>query len=84
MKVNKPISYPTTRECIVKRLKLVAPELNLGLHSLRSCGATMATNSDINERCWKRHGRWKSDSSKYGYVADSIANRLEVSKHLGL
>jgi hypothetical protein len=39
IKVNKPISYTTTRECIVKRLKLVAPELNLGLHSLRSGGA---------------------------------------------
>ena len=83
IKVNKPISYPTARECIVKRLKLVAPELNLGLHSLRTGSATMATHSDINERC-KRHGRWKSDSSKDGYVADSIANRLEVSKHLGL
>ena len=63
IKVNKPISYTTARECIVKRLKLVAPELNLGLHSLRSDGATMAVNSDVNERCWKRHGRWKSDSS---------------------
>ena len=81
MKVNKPISYTTARECIVKRLKLVAPELNLGLHSLRSGGATIA---DVNERCWKHHGRWKSDSSKDGYVTDSIANRLEVSKHLGL
>ena len=78
---NKPISYTTARECIVKRLKLVAPELNLGIHSLRSVGATIA---GVNERCWKRHGRWKSDSSKDGYVADSIANRLEVSKHLGL
>jgi len=84
IKVNKPISYTTARECIVKRLKLVAPDLNLGLHSLRSGGATMAANSDVNERCWKRHGRWKSDSSKDGYVADSISNRLEVSKHLGL
>ena len=51
IKVNKPISYTTARECIVKRLKLVAPELNLGLHSLRTGSATMATNSDINERC---------------------------------
>ena len=84
IKVNKPISYTTARECIVKRLKLVAPELNLDLHSLRPGGATMAANSDVNERCWKRHGRWKSDSSKDGYVADSTANRLEVSKHLGL
>lgn len=84
IKVNKPISYTTARACVMKRLKLVAPELNLGLHSLRSGGATMAANSDVKERCWKRHGRWKSDFSKDGYVEDSIVSRLEVSKHLGL
>ena len=84
VKINKFISYTTARECIVKRLKLVAPDLNLGLHSLRSGGATTAANADVNDRCWKRHGRWKSDSSKDGYVADSIVNRLEVSKQLGL
>ena len=33
IEVNKPISYNTARECIIKRLRLVAPDLNLGLHS---------------------------------------------------
>lgn len=84
IKVNKPISYTTARECVVSRLKQVAPELNLGLHSLRSGGATMAANSDVKDRCWKRHGRWKSESSKDGYVEDSISSRLAVSKHLGI
>ena len=69
---------------MIKRLKMVAPELNLGLHSLRSGGATSAANAGVNDRCWKRHGRWTSDSSKDGYVADSVANRLQVSEHLGL
>ena len=82
--INTPISYTTARECVIKRLRPVAPELNLGLHSLRSGGATMAANSGVNERCWKRHGRWKSDSSKDGYVADSVESRLAVSKTLGL
>ena len=68
----------------VRRLKVVSPELNLGLHSLRPDGTTEADNADVKERCWKRHGRWKSDSSKDGYVADSVANRIEVSKHPGL
>ena len=49
--INKPISYTTARECVIKRLRLVAPELNLGLYSLRSGGATMAANSGVNERC---------------------------------
>ena len=84
IKKNKPISYTTAKECIVRRLKVVSPELYLGLHSLRSGGTTEAANSDVKERCWKRHGMWKSDSSKDGYVADYVANRLGVSKHIGL
>ena len=58
---------------------------NYGTHSLRSGGATAAANSDrVNDRCWKRHGRWKSDSSKDMYVLDSVQIRLQVSLNLGL
>ena len=80
----KPLSYTRTRECVVSRLKEVCGELNIGLHSLRAGGATEAANSQVNERCWKRHGRWKSDSAKDGYVADSLDKRLEVTRHLKL
>lgn len=65
-------------------MKLVAKDLDLGLHSMRSGGATAVADSDVNERCWKRHGRWSSDSSKDLYVVDSVEKRLEVFKHLGL
>jgi hypothetical protein len=51
---------------------------------MRSGGAKAAANSDINDRVWKRHGHWKSDSSKDGYVVDSVDKRLQVSKNLGL
>lgn len=81
---NKKLSYTAARQNIVKRLKMVAPQLNLGLHSLRSGGASAAAKSDVNERCIKRHGRWKSDLSKDGYIADSFDNRISVSKNLGL
>ena len=81
---NKPLSYTRARECIVARLKEVVSNSNLGLHSLRAGGATVAANSDVNERCWKRHGRWKSDTAKDGYVADSLQHRLAVTKSLGL
>ncbi|VDI65147.1 Hypothetical predicted protein [Mytilus galloprovincialis] len=47
-------------------------------------GASAAAKSDVNERCIKRHGRWKSDLSKDGYIADSFDNRISVSKNLGL
>ncbi|XP_071123465.1 uncharacterized protein [Mytilus edulis] len=81
--VNKPISYTAAKENIVKRLKLVAPSLNLGLHSLRSGGAT-AAKSNVNERCIKRHGRWKTDFSKDGYIEDTLEKRISVSQKLGL
>lgn len=81
---DKPLSYTRARECLVSRLKEVAGDLNLGLHSLRSGGATAAANAGVNDRCWKRHGRWKSEKSKDGYAADSLERRLEVSKMLGL
>ena len=81
---NKKLSYTAAMESILSRLKSVSKDLNLGLHSMRAGGATVIANSDVNERCWKRHGRWKSDSSKDGYVVDSVQKRLEVSKHLGL
>ena len=60
--------------------------MNLGLHSMRSGGATAVANTSehVSDRCWKRHGRWKSDTSKDGYVVDSLEKRLNVSKHLGI
>ena len=47
-----------------KKLKVVAPDLNLGLHSLRASGATTAANAPgVSDRCLKRHGRWKSGAN---------------------
>ncbi|KAK3103157.1 hypothetical protein FSP39_016878 [Pinctada imbricata] len=81
---NKKLSYTTARETIVSRLKSVNPNANFGLHSLRSGGATAAVAGDVNERCVKRHGRWKCDTSKDMYIIDQISSRLSVSQQLGL
>lgn len=81
---NKKLSYTRTRECLVSKLKSVMGNVNIGLHSLRSGGATTAANSDVNDRIWKKHGRWISDSSKDGYVKDSLESRISVSRKLGL
>lgn len=81
---DKPLSYTRARECLVSRLKEVAGNLELGLHSLRSGGATVAANSGVSDRCLMRHGRWKCESSKDGYIADSVEKRLEVSRSLDL
>jgi hypothetical protein len=79
---NKMLSYTAARESIVSRLRFVSKGLKLGLHSMRSGGATATANSDINDRVWKRHGRWKSDSSKDGYVVDSVDKGCKCLKTL--
>ena len=82
---NKRLSYTRTKETVKNRLKNVTHNRNIGLHSLRAGGATAAANSSVvSERCWKRHGRWKSDSAKDGYIDDSLKKRLKVSECLGL
>ena len=81
---NKKLSYTRARECLLDKLKQVAPNLNLGIHSLRASGCTNAANENINDRCLKIHGRWKRDESKDGFIADSIDKKLEITKSLGL
>lgn len=51
---------------------------------MRAGGASAAVRTSINERCWKRHGRWKNDISKDGYVEETLENRLEVTRKLNL
>jgi hypothetical protein len=81
---NKKLSYTAAKQNIVTLLKTVAPNLNIGLHSLRSGGATAAADVSVNERCLQRHGRWRSVSSKNVYIKDTVEKRLFVSKQLCL
>ena len=56
-----------------------------GLNSFRAGGATVAANNpSVSERLFKRHGRWKSETAKDGYVKDALDRRLLVSKGLGI
>ena len=82
---NKKISYTRARECIVNKLSLVAPGLKLGTHTLRASGATSAANvAGLSDRCIKRHGRWKTDQAKDGYICDSLEKKLMITRCLGL
>ena len=55
-----------------------------GLHSLRVGGATAAANAGVQDCLFRRHGRWRSEGAKDGYVEDSAEKRLFVSQQLGL
>ena len=79
------LSYTRLRECFKGKLESLGfPAECYGLHSLRAGGATAAANGGVPDRLFKRHGRWKSDSAKDGYVEDSLHARLSVSSNLGL
>ncbi len=79
------LSYARLRELFkIKLRQLGYNPAAYGLHSLRAGGATVAANAGVPDRLFKRHGRWKSESAKDGYVEDSELSRLSVSKELGL
>ena len=81
----RPISYTRARELLLNSLvELGFPKSSYGLHSLRSGGASAAANAGISDRLFKRHGRWKLDRAKDGYVKDNINSLLSVCRSLGL
>ena len=82
---NKGISYTRAREVFLKNLKSFNVEShNYCLHSLRSGGASSAANNNVSDRLISKHGRWKSDKSRDGYIKDSKDSRLQITKSLGL
>ena len=72
------ISYTRVRELVKEAVPTagLAPE-KYGVHSLR------AANAVVPDRAFKRHGRWKSENAKDGYVKDTLEYWLNVSKRLG-
>ena len=76
---------PRIRELFLAKLsQLGYDQTQFGLHSLRAGGATAAASAGVPDRLFKRHGRWRSETAKYGYVKDPEEVRLSVSKGLNL
>ena len=79
------LSYSRMRELfLVKLTALGFDAKQFGLHSLRAGGASAAANAGIPDRLFKRHGRWKSETAKDGYVKDTVADLMSVSESLKL
>ena len=79
------LSYSRMREVVLEMLSAVGlDKRRFGLHSLRSGGASAAANAGVPDRMFKRHGRWRSENAKDGYVQDALDERLKVSRNLGL
>ena len=80
------ISYETARKTFLEHLAQVYPNHNntIGLHSLRSGGASSAADKGVSDRLIGKHGRWSSNSCRDGYIKDNKKKRLTVSSALGL
>ncbi|KAK3099168.1 hypothetical protein FSP39_000438, partial [Pinctada imbricata] len=79
------LSYTRVRELFLEKMSLLGYDgLNLGLHSLRSGGATAAANAGVPDRLFKKHGRWASDKAKDGYVRENLHSLMSVSQNLGI
>ena len=73
------------RELFLKKLSALGFDAcKFGLHSLRSGGASAAANAGVTDRLFKRHGCWRSESAKDGYVKDSQQSLMSVSKSVEL
>ena len=79
------LTYSRLQECFKAKLEeLGFPSQQYGLHSLCLGGATAAANSGVQDRLFKRHSRWQSETAKDGYVENSLKARLSVTDSLGL
>ena len=64
-KIDKPISYTTVRGHVLELLANIGLDpKKIGLHSLRSVGASAAANLGVNNRLFDKHGRMKSDKGE--------------------
>ena len=86
LRPDKGLSYTRLRELVLKKIKDLGYDSKVfGLHSFRAGGATaVARNPKLPDRLFKRHGRWRSERAKDGYIEEHLGNRLAVSKGLGL
>ena len=85
LRASGGLSYTRARELVLEALEGIGLDrTKFGLHSLRSGGASAAANAGVPDRFFKRHGRWRSESAKDGYIKDSFCERLSVSRQLGM
>lgn len=57
---------------------------NYALHSLRAGGASAAASAGVPDRLFRRHGGWRSEKAKDGYIQESLDSLLMVTKNIGL
>ena len=85
LRASGSLGYARMRELLLTKLEQLGYDKHqFSLHSLRLGGASAAANAGVPDRLFKRHGRWKSETAKDGYVKDSTSALLSVSNSLKL
>lgn len=85
LRAGGSLSYTRLRELFLKKLAALGFDpKQFGLHSLRAGGASTAANAGVPDRLFKRHGRWRSETAKDGYIKDSVPALMSVSQSLNL
>ena len=85
LRASGSLSYTRMRELLLGKLSQLGFDAKqFGLHSLRAGGAAAAANAGVADRLFKCNGRWRSESAKDGYVKDSVASLMSVTKSLDL
>ena len=89
LRVGGFLGYGTLWELFKKIRDLGYSAENLRFHTFQAGGATTTVNVDVPDRLFKRHGRWRLENAKDGYIEDtsekptSAAHKL-VSCQTGL
>ena len=63
-------------------VELGYPKNLFGFHSLSSEGASVTADAGVSDRLFKRHGRWKTNQAKNGYIKHKLESLLSVYKSL--
>ena len=79
------LSYTWMRELFLSNLKELGFDTKqFSLHNLRAGGVTTAANAGVLDHLFKRHGHWRSELAKDGYVKDNQEALSSVSWSLEL
>jgi hypothetical protein len=80
-----PISYSSARENFLEIFSRAGlSHLDIGLHSLRSGGASQAASSGVDEESIRQHGSWRSLTAHLNYIQKSKKALLLVPKSLNI
>lgn len=83
--INKFLLYIRIREIIFFVLEDIGlDKKKFGLYSLRLGGVIVVVVVGVNDRIFKKYGRWKSEIVKDGYVREILLEKLSVLSNLGI